>query len=93
MRRNAPVLRVHVISERLPTPAAVRSLVTLASPAAMPLEGEDALFRAIAAEDDGFGGNPPTPRWAPGYRRIPLHDEGMLAACRVALPEVDITIS
>ena len=75
VRRNAPVLRVHVISERLSTPAAVRSLVTLGSPAAMPLEVEDALFRAIAAEDDGSGRDPPTPRWAPACRRIPLHDE------------------
>lgn len=79
--------------ELSPTPAAVRALVSLDPPAAMTLEGEDALLRAISAEDDGSGWDALTPRWTPRQRQIPLHDEGMLAACRAAPPEVDITIS
>jgi hypothetical protein len=92
-RADARVLSVLGASELSPTPAAVRSLVNLDPPAAMTPEGEDALLRAISTEDDGSGWDALTPGRTPRQRQIPLHDEGMLAACRAAPPEVDITIS
>jgi hypothetical protein len=82
--RNARVLSVLGTSELSPTPAAVRPLVSLDPPAAMTPEGEDALLWAISTEDDGAGWDALTPGRTPRQRQIPLHDEGMLAACRAA---------
>jgi hypothetical protein len=78
------ILPALVTSELSPTPAAVRALVGLGPPAAMTLEGEDALLWAVAPEDDGSGWDALTPRRTPRQGRIRLHDEGILAACRAA---------
>ena len=74
-------------SELSPTPAAVWSLVSLDPPAAMTPEGEDALLWAISTEDDGSGWDALTPGRTPRQRQIPLHDEGMLAACAPRRPK------